>query len=200
MIIAIAMNDYFADNGPNIVVPKDVGGTFKDIFPPFYLPEPDRKPMGFFEESFRAMLEKERQRTQPCSNPATETVDYGPSDRECVALSSLAKLLADRYQEPYQVSYTLALVPTFEPDFFTKGETFTRATFVITNYDKELYLHIDFKATVEIYIIHRYEHINTERRLFNIDRPDSLAMFRIITTELERVINGDFKNESKAEA
>lgn len=193
MIIAIAMNDYFADNGPNIVVPKE-GGSFKDIFPPFDLPEPDRKPMGFFEKSFRALLDKERQRF----TPATETVDYGPSDRECIALSSLAKLLADRYQEPYQVTYLLALVPTFEPDFFTKGETFTRATFVITNYDKELYLHIDFKATVEIYIIHRTDHINTERRLFNIDRPDSLAMFRIITTELERVINGDFKNESKA--
>ena len=116
-----------------------------------------------------------------------------PSGLESSTLSNLGNML-NEFMPDWNVSYTTTLVPSDLREFFTEGSMFVRGTYVMRKYDKALFIHVDFKAPIEIYVIHQIGMRDVERRVYMVERSDSLAMFRIITTELEQITNGDFKN------
>lgn len=213
MIISLAMDDRFADNGPNIV-PKQLDGplsenptseqmmqdwadtlfkpkTFKDIFPPIDIPKPDRV-KGIGEDWFRRELRRGLNRDKP-KLEYKGPICIKPSGLEYSTLSNLGEMLKE-YMPDWVVTYAACMVPYELRSFFLEGNTFVRATYTMEKYDKALFVHVDFKSSIEIYIIHQIGLENVARRVYSIDRSDSLALFRIITTELENTINGDFKN------
>jgi hypothetical protein len=119
-------------------------------------------------------------------------VKVAPSGLEYSTLSNLGRMLAE-FIPDWNARYDVCLVPNDLRSFFLEGDTFVRATYTMQKYDKSLFIHVDFKTPIEIYIIHQISMSNVARRVYTIDRSDSLALFRIITTELENTINGDFK-------
>ena len=210
MIISLAMDDRFADEGPNIKPMRKLAGVFpeivlhdpnkpedspvhrfKDIFPPIDVPKPDRV-KGIGEDWFRRELRRGLDR--PKSNLEYKgPVRVTPSGLEYSTMSNLGEMLKE-YMPDWIVTYTSCDVPGELRTFFVEGDTFVRATYTMQKYDKALFIHIDFKSTIEIYIIHQKGLDNVARRVYTIDRADNLALFRIITSELENTINGDFKN------
>lgn len=119
-------------------------------------------------------------------------VKVEPSGLEISTMYNLGQMLTE-FMPDWNVSYTNCIVPCDLRAFFLEGAAFTRGTYCMQKYDKALFIHVDFKTPIEIYIIHQISMSNVARRVYTIDRSDSLALFRIITTELENTINGDFK-------
>lgn len=80
MIISIAMDDRFADEGPNIK-PFETAMTskFKDIFPPIDIPEPDSFVMS--REWFRNELNKNLDRRRLISHGAID-IQLKPTTNE----------------------------------------------------------------------------------------------------------------------
>ena len=120
-------------------------------------------------------------------------IRISPSGLEYSTLSNLGNMLKE-FMPDWDVTYTSCMVPYELRSFFLEGRTFVRATYTMQKYDKALFIHVDFKTPIEIYIIHQIGLENIARRVYTIERSDSLALFRIITSELENTINGDFKN------
>lgn len=115
-----------------------------------------------------------------------------PSEIEISTLFNLGNMLKE-FIPDWNVSFTHCMVPYDLRSFFLQGSVFTRASYNMRKFDKGLFIHVDFKTPIEIYIIHQISSENVSRRVYSIDRTDSLALFRIITSELESNLNGDLK-------
>jgi hypothetical protein len=217
MIISLAMDDRFADEGPNIR-PK----TFKDIFAdkdgngPF---DKLDKPFDLGRAWFKNELDKNLKKGTPVSHrhitcdelraaakraelPVEIPENFEePSGAVYAVMFDLFQLLQRKYEDraDYHVNYMHMPIPTDMPNYFTDGRTFIRATYNITRYDKALYIHVDFKEKIELYIIHQISLRNTARRMYVFERPDSISMFRAITSEMEQVLNGYFKDKDEAQ-
>lgn len=105
------------------------------------------------------------------------------------SMHNLARLIEADYPG-WCVNYVCTLVPYDLRNFFLAADAYTRATFSIQKYGLELFVHIDFKETAEIYVIQRIDTRVVERRLYTVASTDSLNLFHVITTELAGFLNG----------
>jgi hypothetical protein len=112
-----------------------------------------------------------------------------PSALELSTLSNLASMLTE-FMPDWTVNYVRCETPVDLRDFFLNGRMFNRATFQMFRYDQEFFVHVDFRDAVEIYVVQKRLSEVIRRKLYIVDRPDSLKLFRIITDELETATNG----------
>lgn len=117
-------------------------------------------------------------------------VSQAPDIKITNSMHNIARLIEEEFP-CWCVNYTCTLVPRGElRDFFLEADAYTRATFSIQKYGLELFAHIDFKDTTEIYVIQR---INTKivvRRLYTVANTDSINLLHVLTTELTGFLNG----------
>lgn len=106
------------------------------------------------------------------------------------SMHNIARLIEEEFPG-WCVNYTCTLVPRGElRDFFLEADAYTRATFSIQKYGLELFAHIDFKDTTEIYVIQRIDTKIVVRRLYTVANTDSINLLHVLTTELTGFLNG----------
>jgi hypothetical protein len=118
-----------------------------------------------------------------------------PNGLELSTLHNLGQMLIE-YMPDWSPNYMRCDAPVDLRGFFLNGTMFTRATYQLSKYGNEFFIHVDFRDTVEIYVVHKKVGEVIRRKLYTVDRPDSLKMFRIITDELETAT--DAYQESEA--
>lgn len=119
-----------------------------------------------------------------------------PTGLELQTMSNLAQMLEDFLPDSWTVKYVRCEVPVDLRNFFLNGSMFNRATYQIFRYGLEFFIHVDFRDTIEIYVVKKDVSGVIGRKLYTVDRPDSLKMFRIITDELETAANGYQESET----
>lgn len=118
-----------------------------------------------------------------------------PSGLELSTLHNLGQMLIE-YMPDWSVTYMRCDTPVDLRGFFLNGTMFTRATYQLSKYGNEFFIHVDFRETVEVYVVQKRVSEVIRRKLYTVDRPDSLKLFRIITDELESAINGYQESET----
>jgi len=111
------------------------------------------------------------------------------------SMHNIARLIEQDFPG-WCVNYTCTLVPYDLRNFFLEADAYTRSTFSIQKYGLELFVHIDFKDTAEIYVIQRINTKVVERRLYTVANTDSINLLHVITTELTGFLNGHDQTEA----
>lgn len=124
-------------------------------------------------------------------------IEMSFKEPDAVELSTMANLasMLQEFMPDWTVNYMRVEVPFELRAFFTNGVMFHRATYQLFKYEHEFFIHVDFKAKVEIYVIQKRHTEILRRKLYIVERPDSLKLFRIITNELEAVAYGYKESE-----
>lgn len=117
-----------------------------------------------------------------------------PDALQLSTMSNLAQMLGE-FMPDWAVKYMRVEVPYELRAFFTNGLMFNRATYQLYKYENEFFIHVDFKEKIEVYVIQKRHTEILRRKLYIVDRPDSLKLFRIITDELENAAYGYQKTE-----
>lgn len=117
-----------------------------------------------------------------------------PSALVLCTMSNLAEMLRE-FMPDWTVNYMRVQVPYDLRAFFTGGVMlntymFDRATYQCFKYENEFFIHVDFRDKVEVYVIQKRHTEVLRRKLYIVERPDSLKLFRIITDELENAVYG----------
>jgi len=112
-----------------------------------------------------------------------------PDALQLSTMSNLAQMLQD-FMPDWTVNYMRVEVPYELRAFFFNGTMFNRATYQLYKYENEFFIHVDFKQKIEVYVIQKRHTEILRRKLYIVDRPDSLKLFRIITDELENAAYG----------
>uniref|UniRef100_A0AB39CDS0 DUF5655 domain-containing protein n=1 Tax=Pseudomonas phage HRDY3 TaxID=3236930 RepID=A0AB39CDS0_9VIRU len=118
-----------------------------------------------------------------------------PNALELSTMSNLGSMLQE-FMPDWTVKYMRVEVPYELRAFFVNGTMFNRATYQLYKYEHEFFIHVDFKEKVEIYVIQKRHTEILRRKLYIVDRPDSLKLFRIITDELEKAAYGYQESEA----
>lgn len=118
-----------------------------------------------------------------------------PNGLELSTLHNLGQMLIE-YMPDWSPNYMRCDAPVDLRGFFLNGAMFTRATYQFSKYGNEFFIHVDFRDTVEIYVVRKRVGEVIGRKLYTVDRPDSLKLFRIITDELETATNAYQETES----
>lgn len=118
-----------------------------------------------------------------------------PNGLELSTLHNLGQMLIE-YMPDWSPKYMRCDTPVDLRGFFLNGTMFTRATYQLSKYGNEFFIHVDFRETVEVYVVQKRVSEVIRRKLYTVDRPDSLKLFRIITDELESAINGYQESET----
>lgn len=112
-----------------------------------------------------------------------------PDGLQISVMNNLGQMLGE-FMPDWAVKYMRVDQPFELREFFTDGKMFNRATYQMYRYEHEFFIHIDFKEKVEIYVVQKRHTEILRRKLYIVDRPDSLKLFRIITDELENAAYG----------
>jgi hypothetical protein len=118
-----------------------------------------------------------------------------PNGLELSTLHNLGQMLIE-YMPDWSPKYMRCDSPVDLRGFFLNGKMFTRATYQFSKYGNEFFIHVDFKDTVEVYVVEKKVGEVIRRKLYTVDRPDSLKLFRIITDELETATNAYQESEA----